>query len=60
MEIEKLKVLLKEKYVSITEVYSVEDLSKNQDSYLLKDNSIIGINLKKCRYKRYCKSNSGN
>ncbi len=46
MEIKKLKVLLEQKHVKIVEVYSKEDLEKEQDSYLLENNSILGINLK--------------
>ena len=46
MKIEELKVLLEKKYVNFREVNSYKELSKNQDSYLLKDNFIIGINLK--------------
>ena len=46
MELEKLKVLLEEKYVNISEVYSDDELSKKQDSYLLENNFIIGLNLK--------------
>ena len=46
MELEKLKVLSEEKYVNISEVYSDDELSKKQDSYLMENNSIIGLNFK--------------
>jgi internalin A len=46
MEVEKLKVLLEKKYVTIVEVYSDDELSKKQDSYLMENNFIVGLNLK--------------
>ena len=46
MKIEKLKSLLDKKHVNLIEVFTKKELLKNQDSYLLNDGFIIGINLK--------------